>query len=152
MERHASVRCSSSARAAPATPSMTERTASTAAGQHTVLLVEDNDDNRLVYAIMLRYVGYVVLEAVDGEEALAVARRAHPSLILMDISVPVVDGLEATRLLKRDPATRPIPVIALTAHALPTDRQRCIDAGCDGYLSKPCEPHTVAQEVDRYLR
>lgn len=134
------------------TPAMIERTASTATEPRTVLLVQDDDDDRAVYATMLRHVGYAVLEAVDGEEALAGARRVRPSLVLMDISVPGVDGLEATHQRKRAPAIAPIPVIALTAHAVPADRQRCIDAGCDGYPSKPCEPHTVAQAVDPYLR
>jgi CheY-like chemotaxis protein len=116
-----------------------------------VLLVEDNEDNRVVYATLLRYVGYVVRTAADGEEALAIAHAARPSLILMDLSVPIVDGLEATRRLKGHPATAGIPVIALTAHALPADRERCFQAGCDGYLAKPCEPRTVLDTVRRFL-
>ena len=127
---------------------MAEPTRSTPpAHEPLVLLVEDNEDSRIVYAAMLRHVGYGVAEATDGAQALAIARTMRPSVILMDIAVPVVDGLEATRQLKRDPATARIPVIALTAHALPSDRVRCLEAGCDGYLAKPCEPHTVVEAV-----
>jgi CheY-like chemotaxis protein len=140
------------ARPAPATRSMTDPAPSTDDEQRTVLLVEDDEDSRFMYGTILRHVGYAVREAVDGEAALAIARGTRPSLILMDISVPIVDGLEATRRLKRDPATACIPVIALTAHALPSDRERCIEAGCDGYLAKPCEPKMVVDTVRRFLR
>lgn len=81
--------------------------------------------------------GYEFLEAADGEEGLQVARTRQPNLILMDISLPVLDGFEATRRIKQDPALQHIPVIAVTAHARPADEQRALDAGCDGYLSKP---------------
>jgi CheY-like chemotaxis protein len=117
----------------------------------TVLLVEDNEDNRMIYSTMLRHVGLVVHEATDGAQGLAMARTATPDVILMDISVPVVDGWEATRRLKADPATAHIPVIALTAHALPSDRQRATEVGCDAYLAKPCPPQEVARTVTRLL-
>ena len=116
-----------------------------------VLLVEDNDDNRVVYATMLRYMGYEVAEATDGEQAVALAHSVQPRVILMDIAVPLIDGLEATRRIKADPATASIPVIALTARALPADRERCIEAGCDGFLAKPCEPQTVVAAVRRFV-
>lgn len=113
----------------------------------TVLLVEDNADNRIIYRTILEHEGYRVLEAGDGAEALRIAREDLPSLILMDISIPIVDGWEATRRLKADVLTSAIPVIALTAHALVTDRAKAEEAGCDGYLAKPIEPHLVAREV-----
>jgi CheY-like chemotaxis protein len=117
----------------------------------TVLLVEDNEDNRIVYATVLEHFGYRVLEARDGEEGVRVARAEHPDLVLMDISIPVIDGWRATTILKGDPTTNRIPVIALTAHALPEDREKSRSVGCDSYLAKPCEPSRVLAEVRRVL-
>ncbi|MEX0892205.1 MAG: response regulator [Gemmatimonadota bacterium] len=117
----------------------------------TVLLVEDNEDNLVVYRTILEHVGYRVIEARDGEEGVAAAREHHPDLILMDISIPKIDGWEATKRLKADDATRAIPIIALTAHALEEDRQKATDAGCDGYLAKPVEPRRVVQEVEQFV-
>jgi CheY-like chemotaxis protein len=117
----------------------------------TVLLVEDNEDNRIVYSTILRHFGYRVMEALNGEEGIATARAEKPDLILMDISIPIIDGWEATQVLKHDPETRRIPIIALTAHALASDRERAMEVGCDGYLAKPCEPRAVVAEVQRFL-
>ncbi len=121
------------------------------ATKKTVLLVEDNEDNLAVYRTILDHVGYNVLEARDGEEGVTRAREEHPDLILMDISIPKIDGWEATRRLKADQATRDIPILALTAHALEEDRERAIAAGCDGYLAKPVEPRRVVEEVQRFV-
>jgi len=115
----------------------------------TVLLVEDNEDNRFIYATALRYVGYEVIEAVSGRQGIERAREQMPDLILMDISIPDVDGWEATIVLKADPLTRGIPIIAVTAHVLPGDERRSMDAGCDGYLAKPVAPATLIAEIDR---
>ena len=117
----------------------------------TVLLVEDNDDNLRIYSTILSYSGYRVLEAMDGEAGLAMARAENPALILMDVSLPKIDGWEATRQLKADPATANIPVIALTAHALASDREKAIEIGFDGYIPKPAEPRAVVAEVRRIL-
>jgi CheY-like chemotaxis protein len=117
----------------------------------TVLLVEYNEDNRIVYSTILRHFGYLVTEALNGEEGIAKARSERPDLILMDISIPVIDGWEATQVLKHDPQTRGIPIIALTAHALASDREKAMEVGCDGYLAKPCEPRAVVAEVQRFL-
>ena len=114
-----------------------------------ILLVEDNEDNRIIYATALRYAGFDVVEAITGTEGVYHARRSAPDLILMDISVPELDGWEATALLKADPATQGIPIIALTAHALPGDRERSVAVGCDGYLAKPITPGALIAEVDR---
>jgi two-component system, cell cycle response regulator DivK len=116
-----------------------------------ILLVEDNEDNRIVYATVLRHFGYEVLEALNGEEGIAMAQSMHPDLILLDISIPIIDGWEAARVLKRDTSTRDIPIVALTAHALASDRERAMDVGCDGYLAKPCEPRVVLEEVERLI-
>src|SRR5687767_7503140 len=117
----------------------------------TVLLVEDNEDNRIVYSTILRHFGYSVSEALNGEEGIAKARSEKPDLILMDISIPIIDGWEATQVLKHDPTTRDIPIIALTAHALASDREKAMEVGCDGYLAKPCEPRAVVAEVQKFL-
>jgi CheY-like chemotaxis protein len=95
--------------------------------------------------------GYEVSEALNGEEGIAKARAERPDLILMDISIPIIDGWEATQVLKHDPLTRDIPIIALTAHALASDREKAMEVGCDGYLAKPCEPRAVVAEVQRFL-
>ncbi len=117
----------------------------------TVLLVEDNEDNLVVYRTILEHVGYRVVEARDGEEGVARARQERPDLILMDISIPKIDGWEATQRLKAGADTDSIPIIALTAHALEEDRQKALQAGCDGYLAKPVEPRRVVQEVERFV-
>jgi two-component system, cell cycle response regulator DivK len=114
-----------------------------------VLLVEDNEDNRIIYATALRFAGYDVLEAVTGTEGVQQARVGAPDLILMDISIPELDGWEATAILKADPLTRHIPIVAVTAHALPEDAERSRKAGCDGYLAKPIAPASLLDEVDR---
>ena len=119
--------------------------------QKTILLVEDNEDNLIVYRTILDHVGYIVIEARDGEEGVARARQDQPDLILMDVSLPKIDGWEATRRIKNDEATANIPVIAVTAHALDDDRQKAIDVGCDGYLAKPVAPRRVVEEVERFI-
>jgi CheY-like chemotaxis protein len=119
--------------------------------EQRILLVEDNEDNRLVYRTILDHFGFVVLEAADGEEGIRRARMDAPDLILMDVSIPKVDGWEATRRLKSDPATSSIPIIALTAHALASDRAKAQEVGCDGYLAKPVEPRRVVEEVQKHL-
>lgn len=116
-----------------------------------LLLVEDNEDNRIIYSTVLRHIGYTVIEALDGVQAIALARSELPDLILMDISIPEVDGWEATRILRADPATRDIPIIALTAHALADDRERATAVGFTSYLAKPVEPRAVAAEVRRWI-
>lgn len=119
--------------------------------QKTVLLVEDNEDNLVVYRTILEHVGFRVIEARDGEEGVSRAKENLPDLILMDISIPKMDGWEATQRLKAFENTKAIPIIALTAHALEEDRQKALQAGCDGYLAKPVEPRRVVQEVERFV-
>lgn len=117
----------------------------------SILLVEDNEDNRAVYTTILRYYGFNVIEAPSAEEGIEIAQRLQPALILMDIGLPGIDGWEATRRLKGDPHTQHIPIVALTAHALAEHRALSFAAGCDGYLAKPIEPRDVLAEVRRYL-
>jgi two-component system, cell cycle response regulator DivK len=116
-----------------------------------ILLVEDHEDNRNIYRTILNHFGYEVLEAHDGRQGIDLARTETPDLILMDVSIPHIDGWEATRILKADPATATIPIVALTAHALKEDREHAVVVGFDGYLAKPVEPRTVVAEVERFI-
>ena len=116
-----------------------------------ILLVEDNEDNRIIYRLTLIHFGYEVIEATDGETGIQLATEILPDLILMDVSIPGIDGWEATKILKADPRTAHLPIIALTAHALARDRDRSIEVGCDAYLAKPVEPRRVLEEIERVL-
>jgi CheY-like chemotaxis protein len=117
----------------------------------TVLVVEDNPVNRKLARNVLRSRGYRVLEADTGEEGIELARRERPHLILMDLQLPGLDGMEATRRLKADPATRDIPVVALSAHAQEADEERAREAGCAGYISKPIRLSRFPQQVRSFL-
>jgi two-component system cell cycle response regulator DivK len=116
-----------------------------------VLLVEDNEMNRDMLSRRLIRQGFEVVVAVDGEQGVAAARRERPAIVLMDMSLPVLDGWEATRRLKADAATRGIPVIALTAHAMQGDRQHALDAGCDDYDTKPIELPRLLEKIRKLL-
>jgi two-component system cell cycle response regulator DivK len=116
-----------------------------------VLVVEDNAANMKLFSIMLRKAGHEVLQAYSAEEAIALARVHLPDLILMDIQLPGMDGLAATRILKDDESTRRIPVVALTALAMKGDEERMIAAGCDSYIAKPVHHKTFLEEVGRLL-
>jgi two-component system cell cycle response regulator DivK len=117
----------------------------------TILLVEDNPHNRKIFSGMLNHAGFRVVEAVDGNEAMSKVASEKPDLVLMDLSIPGIDGWECTRRIKGDPATKQVPVIALTAHAMRGDEERAREAGCDGYLSKPVSPKKVVEVVKKYL-
>ena len=115
----------------------------------TILLVEDNTDNRIIYRRALEHFGYTVVEALDGEEAIRLTIERMPDLVLMDISIPRIDGWEVTKILRADARTKHIPIVALTAHAMPSDRARGSEIGFASYLTKPVEPRKVIEEVDR---
>jgi two-component system cell cycle response regulator DivK len=116
-----------------------------------ILLVEDQEMNRDMLSRRLKKRGYDVSIAVDGAEGIDKARSESPDLILMDMSLPVIDGWEATRTLKSDEATRGIPVVALTAHAMSTDRERALEAGCDAYETKPVELPRLLETMEKLL-
>jgi two-component system cell cycle response regulator DivK len=116
-----------------------------------VLVVEDDLDNRRIVVKVLTSAGHQMLEATDGASAIAVARREHPDVIIMDLALPGMDGWEASRRLKADPETADIPIIALTAFAMRGDEERAREAGCDAYLSKPCRPQAIRDAVQRFL-
>jgi two-component system, cell cycle response regulator DivK len=117
-----------------------------------ILLVEDNELNRDMLSRRLVRRGYEITIAVDGRQALERAVADAPELILMDLSLPEIDGWEATRRLKADIATRPIPVIALTAHAMAGDREKALDAGCDDFDTKPVELPRLIEKIEALLR
>jgi two-component system cell cycle response regulator DivK len=112
-----------------------------------ILVIEDTDDNRQIIRDLLTTVGYELIEAVDGEEGVAAAAREKPDLILMDIQLPRMDGYEATRRIKADPATAHIPVIAVTSYALSGDEEKTRAAGCDAYIAKPFSPRLLLAKV-----
>ena len=116
-----------------------------------VLIVDDVQDNRTIYVLFLKFSGFRVAEAENGEEALEKATSLLPDVIVMDLSLPVMDGWEATRRLRRDPRTRKIPVIVLTGHALPEHAQAAPDAGCDVVITKPCLPDQLMDAIRRIL-
>jgi CheY-like chemotaxis protein len=116
-----------------------------------VLVVDDFADNREMYAEYLTWIGYEVIEAANGKEAVEAALKRMPDIIIMDLSLPVMDGWEATRVLKADERTRKIPVVALTGHALAGHSKGALDAGCDSFLAKPCLPDELVGEIKRML-
>lgn len=116
-----------------------------------VLIADDFADTREMYLEYLVFAGFRAIDASDGEEAVAKAIELRPSIILMDLAMPTMDGWEATRRLKADERTRTIPVIAVTGHALQGDAERARQAGCDGVISKPCLPEALVEEVRRVL-
>ena len=116
-----------------------------------VLLVEDNEMNRDMLSRRLIRRGFQVVIAVDGQEGVDLARSERPDIILMDMSLPAIDGWEATRRVKADNATRSVPVIGLTAHAMAGDREKAIEAGCDDYETKPVELDRLISKIERLL-
>src|SRR5262245_54671527 len=116
-----------------------------------ILLVEDNEMNRDMLSRRLERRGYQVIIAVDGEEGSRLAHQEKPDLILMDMSLPVLDGWEVTRQLKAAPQTRSIPIIALTAHAMAGDREKALEAGCDDYDTKPVEMSRLLTKIQLLL-
>ncbi|AXK82950.1 response regulator [Pseudolabrys taiwanensis] len=117
-----------------------------------ILLVEDNEMNRDMLSRRLNRNGFEVIIAVNGQEGVDLARSAKPDLILMDMSLPVLDGWEATKLVKANPETARIPVIALTAHAMVTDKEKALAAGCDEFDTKPVELPRLLEKINALLR
>jgi len=123
--------------------------------ERNILVVEDNDMNMQLVEFLLEEGGYRIVKATSGEEALAITRDGPentPDLILMDIHLPGMDGLSVVRAIKSDARTARIPILALTAHAMRGDKDRFLEAGCDGYISKPIDVKTFIASIERYLR
>lgn len=116
-----------------------------------ILLVEDNPMNRRVAEFILKSQGYIVIEARDGQEAIELARAHAPDLILMDLHLPGMDGFSTTRMIKEDATIKNIPVVALTAYAMAGDAERAMEAGCDGYITKPIDPDEFPRTIAAHL-
>ena len=117
-----------------------------------ILLVEDNVMNRRLAQFLLKSEGYIVYEATNGREALELVKAHAPDLILMDLQLPELDGFTTTQILKQDATTKDIPVVALTAYAMTGDAERALEAGCDGYITKPFDKQGFLETVASYLR
>ena len=116
-----------------------------------ILVVEDQEDNRQIIRDMLSATDYELTEAKNGEQALAAVAKQRPDLILMDIQLPIMDGYEATRRIKADPALKSIPIIAVTSYALSGEEQKAREAGCDDYVPKPYSPRHLLAKIRHYL-
>lgn len=116
-----------------------------------ILVIEDNQDNMTLIVDVLTSLDYVVIQAMDGEQGISLARSHVPDLILMDLSLPRMDGWTAARMIKTDASLQHIPIIALTAHAMVGDRERAIEAGCDDYISKPINLQELAVKLNEYV-
>ena len=116
-----------------------------------ILVVEDNVDNMDLFRFLLEEAGYEVLPARNGRAGLELAYEQRPDLILLDMSIPEVDGWKVARQLKDDPRTAQICIVALTGHTLPGDRKKALDAGCDGYLTKPLDIPSFAGQIDQFI-
>ena len=116
-----------------------------------ILVVEDQEDNRQILRDLLGNAGYELVEAVDGEQALAAYAKQRPDLILMDIQLPVMDGYETTRRIRAEPESKAIPIIAVTSYALTGDEARALAAGCNDYVTKPYSPRSLLAKVREHL-
>jgi len=116
-----------------------------------ILVVEDQEDNRRILRDLLTSVGYEIVNATNGEEAVTAAARERPDLILMDLQLPLLDGYEATRRIKADPALHAIPIIVVTSYALSDDEGKAKAAGCDAYVAKPYSPRALLAKIREYV-
>ena len=116
-----------------------------------ILVVEDTEDNRQIIRDLLSSVGYELIEAADGAEAVAMAQAHRPDLILMDIQLPVMDGYEVTRRIRANPELATVPIIAVTSYALSGDETKAREAGCDGYVAKPFSPRHLLAKIREFL-
>jgi CheY-like chemotaxis protein len=116
-----------------------------------ILVVEDDAQNSYLIGFILEKSGYEVVAAVDGEQAVAAVEAQRPDLILMDMLLPKMNGYEATRAIKARPDSASIPIIALTAYSMKGDREKILEAGCDGYISKPIDPETFVSQMEEFL-
>ena len=117
----------------------------------TIVIIEDDTDNQELVRILLNQAGFINYSAPDGHAGLELIHQCHPDLVLLDLTLPQIDGWHLAKQIKSDPETASIKIVALTAHALPGDRRRALEAGCDGYLTKPINIPTFISEINFYL-
>jgi two-component system cell cycle response regulator DivK len=120
-------------------------------GKTRILIMEDDDDTQGMVRFLLEYKGYDVLLAKDGKHGLEIARQEKPDLILLDLAMPEMDGWSVAHILKEDPGTKTIPVIAVTAYTMSSDRRKALNAGCDGFIGKPMNVPEFIAEVEKFL-
>ena len=116
-----------------------------------ILIIEDNESNIYLISFILKKHGYEVIKARSGEEGIAIACKTRPDLIIMDIQLPGLDGLEATRRIRDSEGDGKVPIVALTSYAMMVDREKALEAGCTGYIEKPINPDTFVGEIERYF-
>ena len=119
--------------------------------KQTVLMIEDNEQNRYLATFLLEQRGHSVVSSVDGPSGIEEAARIHPAIILLDIQLPGLDGYAVARALRRNPALRDTPIVAVTSYAMPGDREKALEAGCTGYLEKPIDPDTFVDSIEHFL-
>jgi CheY-like chemotaxis protein len=117
-----------------------------------ILVIEDNETNMYLISFILKKYGFEVIEAGSGEEGIDLALKEKPNLIIMDIQLPGMDGLETTRRIRESKADGGVPIIALTSYAMTGDRERALSAGCNGYLEKPINPYTIMGEIKKFFK
>ena len=118
----------------------------------TILIIEDNEQNRYLLTFLLEKAGHKILSACDGRLGIEMAARVMPDLILLDIQLPMLDGYAVARALRRNPTLNDIPIVAVTSYAMTGDREKALEAGCNGYLEKPIDPDSFVVEVERFLK
>jgi CheY-like chemotaxis protein len=118
----------------------------------TILVVEDNELNMKLVKGLIKIGKYRMLEAIDGESGIQLAREQRPDLVLMDIQLPGMDGLSATKIIKEDPSLKDIPVVALTSYAMQGDEEKALEAGCSGYIAKPIDTRKFLETISQYLK
>ncbi len=116
-----------------------------------ILVVEDNETNMYLIRFILKNKGYQVVEAITGEEGVELALKEKPDLVIMDVQLPGIDGLEATRRIRKSEAGEELPIVALTSHAMVEDKEKALKAGCTGYIGKPINPETFIAQIEEYL-
>ena len=121
-------------------------------GNETILVIEDNELNMKLVRSLLKMGNYDVIEAIDAEKGMQLARKNHPDLILMDIQLPGIDGLSATKILKADPVLQEIPIVALTSHAMEGDDKKALDVGCNGYIAKPIDTKNFLTTIGQFIQ
>jgi two-component system cell cycle response regulator DivK len=119
---------------------------------HTILLIEDNAQNRYLLTFLLEQNGYEVVTAADGTMGVELAKKSVPALILLDIQLPIKDGYSIARDLRATPTLRDIPIIAVTSYAMVGDREKCLEAGCNGYIEKPINPETFVAQIETFIK
>lgn len=120
--------------------------------QRTILLIEDNEQNRYLATFLLEQHGYRVVSASNGPLGIQTAQTLKPDLILLDIQLPILDGYAVARALRESPASRDIPIVAVTSYAMVGDREKCLAVGCNGYVEKPINPETFVAEIEAFLQ